>query len=80
MTPAVRKAKAKQLTQLIEQLDIANLVRHRLAIQCLDSEHPKHEQSLAAVASETLQLINTLAYEGKLAYDGRNSKLGEPAK
>ena len=83
MTPGVRKQKAKQLAGLMEQLDIAALVRNRQAISAYDAlvEGDKDRAMLIAdvgsAVNEAIHLINTVATEGPLAYGKRSSKLGE---
>ena len=80
MTAGERKRKAKELAGLIEALDIAELLRNRLAIMCLEAENPQGYQLQYLAAKETFQLINTIAMEGPLKYAGTGDKLREPAE
>lgn len=80
MTPSERKRKAKQLSGLIEQLDIRQVARHRLAIMCLEAENPGAVQDMADTLDEVLRLINTVAMEGPLKYGGTEHRLKQPAE
>jgi hypothetical protein len=83
MTPAVRKAKAKQLAGLIEQLDIAEILRHRLAMMMIESHGVSQWakfSDMATLQSEFMMLINNIAMEGPLKYGGTEHKLREPAE
>ena len=80
MTPAARKAKAKQLAGLMEALDIRHLMRQHLALQCLDAELPEGFQNMYKASEAMLSLVNELAIRGPLKYAGSEHRLKQPAE